>query len=58
MIKIAAIRRFALGLLAVSGAAASAAAASWTDKVDAAIEEAIKQQQIPGAVVVVGRGDQ
>ncbi len=58
MIKIAAIRGFALGLLAVSGAAASAAAASWTDKVDAAIEEAIKQQQIPGAVVVVGRGDQ
>ena len=63
MNKLAAIPRLVVLLLTmlasvVSVAKANAAKAGWTDKVDAAIEEAITQQQIPGAVVWVGRGDQ
>jgi len=63
MNKLAAIPRLSVLMLTmlasvVSVAKANAAKAGWTDKVDAAIEEAITQQQIPGAVVWVGRGDQ
>ena len=51
MIKVGPIRALAWGMLALLGSVASAAGSGWTDKVDAAIEDAITRQQIPGAVV-------
>lgn len=58
MIKVTAIRVLASVVFTVLGSIASAAGSGWTDKVDTAIEDAIAQKQIPGAVVWIGRGDQ
>lgn len=52
------IRVLALVVFMMFGSVVSAAGSDWTDKVDAAIEDAITKQQIPGAVVWIGRGDQ
>lgn len=58
MIQVGPIRVLASVVLVMLGSVASAAGSVWTDKVDAAIEDAITRQQIPGAVVWIGRGDQ
>lgn len=58
MIQVGPIRVLASVVLIMLGSVASAAGSVWTDKVDAAIEDAITRQQIPGAVVWIGRGDQ
>ena len=58
MIKVTVIRALASLVFTVLGSIASAAGSGWTDKVDVAIEDAITKQQIPGAVVWIGRADQ
>lgn len=58
MIKVVSVRALAWIVFALLGSVVSAAASTWTEKLDATIEDAIAKQQIPGAVVWVGRGDQ
>ena len=58
MIKVVSVRALAWSVFVLLGSAVAAAASTWTEKLDATIEDAIAQQQIPGAVVWVGRGDQ
>jgi len=58
MIKVTVIRALACLVFTVLGSIASAAQTGWTEKVDAAIEDVITKQQIPGAVVWIGRADQ
>lgn len=58
MIKVVSVRALAWSVFVLLGSAVAAAASTWTEKLDATIEDAIAKQQIPGAVVWVGRGDQ
>lgn len=58
MIKVVSVRALAWSVFVLVVSVVSAAASTWTEKLDATIEDAIAQQQIPGAVVWVGRGDQ
>jgi len=58
MIKVVSVRALAWSVFVLVVSVVSAAASTWTEKLDATIEDAIAKQQIPGAVVWVGRGDQ
>ena len=58
MIKVVSVRVLAWSVFVLVVSVVSAAASTWTEKLDATIEDAIAKQQIPGAVVWVGRGDQ
>jgi len=58
MIKVVSVRALAWSVFVLFGSVVSAAASTWTEKLDATVEDAIAKQQIPGAVVWVGRGDQ
>ena len=58
MIKVVSVRALAWSVFVLVVSVVSAAASTWTEKLDATIEDAIAQQQIPGAVVWVGRGDE